>query len=447
MGLGTKIKEALHGDHHDTKTDSKYASNQTQMPGTFDNGDLPQRHSDGKPYTAPHGTLIDQEDTTGTGTGTALTRSDKHHNKRAQDINEQWEATSDNRDSFKAGHTRDSGVGIPDPANTSAREPARDSATQGHTAESAGYWGDLPPSHHNTTTSKDLPDRSAKHGRDNQYDNRFADQAVGGGVYNPEASTRIPERAGSRGAHADPTGLTNDPLSSGSRDKAFSHSGRNDNLQGLEGGHRGDDLRTSGRNDLTASGYRGDDLQSSGRNEDLHASSHNNHSGLKGAGAATGAAGAAGYAAHEFSHRDQRHNNSNNFNNNNAEGYNQGSLSGEPAPGMPRSSMLDPEPAHQGFSGPPRQHQAGEENFPSSGGYNSSSSPIDSHNNSNSNNFNKSNSPTSGSGSASGGPGSSARHFGPGHEASKVMHTCDHCGRDNDISKYFSKDVVYRLGQ
>ena len=36
-------------------------------------------------------------------------------------------------------------------------------------------------------------------------------------------------------------------------------------------------------------------------------------------------------------------------------------------------------------------------------------------------------------------------HMGPGHAAAKVMHRCDHCGNDNDISKYFSKEAVYRM--
>ncbi|KAK5955002.1 hypothetical protein OHC33_003681 [Knufia fluminis] len=50
-----------------------------------------------------------------------------------------------------------------------------------------------------------------------------------------------------------------------------------------------------------------------------------------------------------------------------------------------------------------------------------------------------------GSGTSSGGAGSG--YHGPGHEGAKVMHTCTHCGRDNDISDYFKKEVVYRLGQ
>ena len=37
--------------------------------------------------------------------------------------------------------------------------------------------------------------------------------------------------------------------------------------------------------------------------------------------------------------------------------------------------------------------------------------------------------------------------YGPGHDGAKVMHQCNHCGKDNDISHYFKKDTVYRIGQ
>jgi hypothetical protein len=39
----------------------------------------------------------------------------------------------------------------------------------------------------------------------------------------------------------------------------------------------------------------------------------------------------------------------------------------------------------------------------------------------------------------------SSDHYGPGHSGAKVMHQCQSCGHDNDISKYFSKDVIYRM--
>jgi hypothetical protein len=36
-------------------------------------------------------------------------------------------------------------------------------------------------------------------------------------------------------------------------------------------------------------------------------------------------------------------------------------------------------------------------------------------------------------------------HYGPGHAGAKVLHQCDNCGVDNDISRYFRKEVVYRM--
>jgi hypothetical protein len=36
-------------------------------------------------------------------------------------------------------------------------------------------------------------------------------------------------------------------------------------------------------------------------------------------------------------------------------------------------------------------------------------------------------------------------HFGPGHSGAKVMHRCYNCGADNDITKHFRKDAVYRM--
>ncbi|KAI3332034.1 hypothetical protein HD806DRAFT_178460 [Xylariaceae sp. AK1471] len=36
-------------------------------------------------------------------------------------------------------------------------------------------------------------------------------------------------------------------------------------------------------------------------------------------------------------------------------------------------------------------------------------------------------------------------HYGPGHPGAKVLHRCENCGVDNDISRYFKKDVAYRM--
>ena len=44
-----------------------------------------------------------------------------------------------------------------------------------------------------------------------------------------------------------------------------------------------------------------------------------------------------------------------------------------------------------------------------------------------------------------GNPDSGLDHHGPGYNGSKVMHECENCGRDNDITHYFRKQAVYRL--
>ncbi|KAI0150402.1 hypothetical protein GGR57DRAFT_194587 [Xylariaceae sp. FL1272] len=36
-------------------------------------------------------------------------------------------------------------------------------------------------------------------------------------------------------------------------------------------------------------------------------------------------------------------------------------------------------------------------------------------------------------------------HFGPGHAGARVVHRCEHCGNDSDISRYFRKDATYRM--
>ncbi|KAM0271945.1 hypothetical protein ACHAQH_008884 [Verticillium albo-atrum] len=51
-----------------------------------------------------------------------------------------------------------------------------------------------------------------------------------------------------------------------------------------------------------------------------------------------------------------------------------------------------------------------------------------------------------GSGVGSGASGLGADHYGPAHEGAKVFHKCRGCGMDNDISQYFRKDAVYRMG-
>ncbi|KAI1879047.1 hypothetical protein JX265_003224 [Neoarthrinium moseri] len=50
-----------------------------------------------------------------------------------------------------------------------------------------------------------------------------------------------------------------------------------------------------------------------------------------------------------------------------------------------------------------------------------------------------------GHGSRTGGTTMGDDHHGPGHTGAKVMHQCHNCGADNDISRHFQKEAVYRM--
>jgi hypothetical protein len=66
--------------------------------------------------------------------------------------------------------------------------------------------------------------------------------------------------------------------------------------------------------------------------------------------------------------------------------------------------------------------------------------------NTNANNLPNGNSNSAGSTPIkSGAMSAGGHHYGPGHAGARVLHQCQHCGNDNDITRYFSKDVVYRL--
>lgn len=67
MGLGTKIKTALSGHDHTTSSTSPSRIN---APGAYPEDEVPQRHSDGREYVAPHGDLVNNKDKTGATSGT-----------------------------------------------------------------------------------------------------------------------------------------------------------------------------------------------------------------------------------------------------------------------------------------------------------------------------------------------------------------------------------------
>lgn len=285
---------------------------------------------------------------------------------------------------------------------STGRAQPRDS----HLGNAAAYAGGVPRKNHEDTTSG-LPDSSRLSGEEGRligrhhggkHDLRQGDSEASGGVYNSVTGAGSPEfgHTNTRGSHAG--GVVHDPLTSSASGIPVSS--------------------TSGNNTYN---YK-TDLRGEGA-----PTSRNDHTGLGLTGAAVGAGAAAGYGAHELGrrgHEDRALDGA--VQRNSAYGSNQGD-------GVPRSSMLDPDPNVARSTS-----KAGYSNTtPPAAGF-SGGSPSHSNASAGSGAFS---SPTSG------GIGGAARsHYGPGHEGSKVLHTCQHCGQDNDISKYFSKDVVYRLG-
>lgn len=358
-----------------------------------------------------------------------LSSSGTQRNKLRRDVDE-YDTPYDGDSKLSRGHRHtDSGVSIDESS-------PKDRNSKG------AYWGDLSKDQHGTNTreplersrfdedftdttghyeggdsrgtnqavggglsgaTKGTPDRSqfsgdTKKPTDYHYgstavhqDLRHSDEAVGGGVYNSVAGAGSPEYGGTRSGQ--PGGVVHDPLTSST--KGIPASGGNTY-----------DRKTD---------FRGDGAPTS----------RNDHTGLGLAGAAAGV-GAADYGAHEVGHYglgDRAYNTSQQ-----PAGYG----SNHPA-GVPRSSMLDPEPKVTSSTSQPGHIDT---KSPTAGHF--SGSPSHSNASAGSGPFA---SPTT---SSAGGAGRA--HYGPGHEGSKVLHTCQHCGRDNDISQYFSKDVVYRLG-
>ncbi|KKY37590.1 hypothetical protein UCDDA912_g02480 [Diaporthe ampelina] len=265
MGLGSKIKDALHGDHHDKTTGSSDA----RPPGAFPQDDVAQKHTDGKSYIAPHGSLIDKNRnttghagaTTGTTTGTtgttgsglgpnsvggadSLGHSSTQRNKLHKEGEGYLPSETGQTTSTHGTHGHqpvDSGIGL---GQTSGRD---------QTGEGA-YWGDLSQGGHaskgNHGLNKDLPDRG-HHGQDytpvgtgqnvsslpdrtthghglghdhgsgtaGHHNPLHGDQAVGGGVYNTVAgagSSDYDRSHGSAKPHAT-GGAVHDPLTSSTK--------------------------------------------------------------------------------------------------------------------------------------------------------------------------------------------------------------------------------------
>lgn len=207
---------------------------------------------------------------------------------------------------------------------------------------------------------------------------------------------------------------------------------------GLTGG--GLSGRGLGGNGLSGSGVgRSQGYGDNGLSHHEQSTGHgHSHAGAGLAGA--GVAAAAGYGANEFAHRGQG---------STGHSGSYDSPSSHHAPGVPRSSMLDVEPSG-GVTGSHSGHQSA--GVPHNASLGSERNITPPHQGSRGIGGGSPTNVGSGIGTHVGqsSPASSGHgntHYGPGHPGAKVLHQCQHCGRDNDISHYFKQDVVYRLGQ
>ncbi|TQN64894.1 hypothetical protein CSHISOI_10521 [Colletotrichum shisoi] len=380
-----------------------------------------------------------------------------HSGRAANKIDPRVDSDRDHRGAPGTHRTTDSGVDVghnrPYPGDNvrNTQEPP--------------YWGDVgrdsqPVTGNHGTLNKDLPLRPNESGI-----GRGGPQAVGGGTYNAAATH-----------HHDPASSVDRSMEG--RDFTHTQQTRNAGVGGA-GSDPYSGVHSAAHNPQAAlaGGSTSDPYDTRMRDRDMgrDRSGHGAAGAGIGAGVGAGAAVAAGQAAHRH-HRDDTHEsgygsgtsgagglNSNSGTGNSGgvgglhsnsgighntpgshgvsssrggvDDYSRSSLSGN-EPGVPKTSMLDPYNESSATSGVRSNvaggkggHYGGRSGSPpfNQGTHSSNVDPVPG---------------TTGLGSSSMGPD----HYGPGHEGAKVFHTCARCGEDNDISRYFKRDAVYRMG-
>lgn len=389
MGLGSKIKHAIHGDQKDRRATVRSTA---KAPGAY-----PSEETFG--ISGPNDSFITDNTskpigTTGTGlfvqclivlfaacvlicesgAKDSLEHSASQRNKIHKNIHEDnYDTLGDESSPQSATSQRswDSGVG--------GIGKAKDHQSTG------GYWGDMghiTSTRNKTSTPKDVSDPSYY-----QYNG-----VTETGIQNPQGShaNRLSQQG--RAVH--------DPLTSSSkRVPTASDDGYNED-------YLPEHNMTSSRNDYNSRSLNGKGLNGHGLN------GHGlNGSGLNGRG--TASKGMTDDYVGQYDNEEPHSSRGNHTYSNNH------------AAGVPKSSMLVPEPATT-------QHNAA----PRVAGISSPSTSERS----------AAQSPPSGVGANMPSASRGKNHFGPGHDGAKVLHQCEHCGNDNDISRYFRNDVVYRLG-
>ncbi|KAJ0353772.1 hypothetical protein KNSL1_001800 [Colletotrichum chrysophilum] len=250
--------------------------------------------------------------------------------------------------------------------------------------------------------NKDLPLRPNEQYGANDRLRGQGPEAVGGGVYNPNVPA----------GHHDPTSNVDRSIE-GSH---FTHTGHAGNA-----GPGAQTQHATHTNPSLIGAHSNDPYDTRMRDRDMgyERSGH----GIAGGVAGAGLGAAATEASRRHHHDDIRESGYGaNTTRSGVDDYSRTSGSGLTGhePGVPRTTMLDP------YNESPTTHGVGADKG-IVGGRNGSPP------------FNQ------GSLQSSIPSGMGPDHYGPGHEGAKVMHTCSHCGNDNDISRYFKKDAVYRM--
>ncbi|TKW53363.1 hypothetical protein CTA1_7656 [Colletotrichum tanaceti] len=397
-----------------------------------------------------------------------------HSGRAANKIDPRVDSDRDHRGAPGTHRTTDSGVDVghnrPYPGDNlrNTQEP---------------YWGDVgrdgqPVTGTHGSLNKDLPLRPNESGI-----GRGGPQAVGGGTYNAAATHHHdpassvdramegrdfthPHQTGSAGvggAGSDPYsgvhsaahnpqaalagGSTSDPYDTRMRDRDM---GRDRSGHGAAGAGIGAGVGAGAavaagqaahkhhRDDMHEAGYGSGSSGAGGLNSSASGLT-GNHSGVVGGHNSNSNSGIGGHNNTPGSHGGISGSRGG------VDDYSRSSLSGN-EPGVPKTSMLDPynnesstttattttpsSGVRSNVAGGKGGHYGGRSGSPpfNQGTHPSNVDPVPG---------------TTGLGSSSSmGPD----HYGPGHEGAKVFHTCARCGEDNDISRYFKKDAVYRMG-
>ncbi|CAJ2514176.1 Uu.00g022950.m01.CDS01 [Anthostomella pinea] len=448
MGIGAKLKDAISGDkdtkHTDTTT-SGHATNTYQTLGSSPAGDT--SHTHGTAHTTPSTTHHDRGDHSGHGAD-GLTSS-----KNPESTHGIHPSTTSTSDAAGPGgldrygdqdftHEQSRATGLRQP-NVSAADAApydkhrhkkarsRD-ATGSH--NTPPYWGEDAARVSGGRKDHGGMTGTGSHGL--THDERNPTHAHG--TYNGVTGTssqKYPAPGSSNAAHND----------SGSYGRDHGISGAGSSGSALP--HRPHDAGTG-----NTSHDRDHKIHEYDAPSNSEGRGHTGGAGL----CAAGAGAAAGYGASEMAGRHHREGREGGHDAYASQNRGDGLTGNDHAT---KPGMLDPYQQPQSHAHAPLSqtqprhgmHDPTYDNQPSAGNTQAIPGSVGGHSSDPSESRLRHGGSGPDSASIPAGPGSGAGndmgddHHGPGHAGAKVVHQCEHCGKDNDISRYFKKEAVYRM--